>query len=106
MSGEVDLKIVNGDFVFGPDGEPLFIKDAAVVAQDIAHRLREKGVAVGLIGDDSPAPTVLTALKTETEADTRLAPGTVKVTQGSAPGVFEITADTLKGDTVTVTVNG
>ena len=36
-----DLEISDGgDFVFGPDGEPKTIRAAAVVAQDIRHRLK------------------------------------------------------------------
>ena len=103
MADEYDLKIVNGDLDFGPDGEPVYLTGAAAIAQDVKHRLTDKATAVALIGDDEGGLTAVSAIKAEVEEDERIEPGTVVVTN-NGDGSFDLTAKTLTGEPVNVSV--
>ena len=103
MAGENDLKMVNNDLVFSPDGEPLYLTGADVVAQDVATRIRATGLAAELVADDGPPLGAAIAMKIEVEKDDRIQPGTVQVEQLAA-GRFQVTAQTMEGEPITVTV--
>jgi len=99
MADIVDLLIVNGDPVFGLDGEPLLVSGAAAIAQDVRHRVLESGVAPLLIADDE-APS-LRALAQVVEQDTRIRPGTTEIGGPDASGRFAITARLMDGQDLT-----
>ena len=103
MTSFKDLKIVNGDFDFGIDGEPVYLTDTAVIAQDLQIRLMEAGTAAGLVGDDEGGLTVPVAIKAQVEQDARIEPGTVAVID-SGGGIYFVTALTLTGAALTLTL--
>ena len=94
MADEYDLKIVDGDLAFGPDDEPVFVADAAAVAQDVKHRLEESGLTAELVGDDADPQSVLDAIAFEVEEDLRIKPGTAAA-EVTAPGKVSVTAKTM-----------
>lgn len=104
MADVVDLKIVNQDFAFGADGEPLLLTDAEAIAQDVRHRLEESGLLVELVADDAGTASVLRRIAFAVEEDTRIQPGTVEIAS-PAPGTFNVTATTIKGALVETSVS-
>ena len=72
-----DLHIKDNDLVFDALGEPVLIKNEAVVTQDLIHRLRESGVLLELLGELDPVQIELTGLKIIRllEEDNRIEPG-------------------------------
>lgn len=108
MSGELDLEISNNDLAFAASGEPVFITGAAVVAQDIAHRLRESGLPPLLVGEESSQARrdTLARIRAAVESDRRIQPGTSKSIESDSGGSVTITAETLEGATVSTQVAG
>jgi hypothetical protein len=77
-----DLKITNDDLALDSAGNPVFIYDRDVIAQDIRHALRESGVLFGLIGESRPEHRnlVFNKLHRLIENDARVIPGSSVVT--------------------------
>ncbi|WP_321863250.1 DUF2590 family protein [Pseudomonas paraveronii] len=105
MSEYVDLLIVGNDLVLDPSNQPLLIDDRASIAQDIAHMIRDSGLLVTLVAERDPLRQrdCLQQLELRVEADERLVPGTVRILP-QTPGVFLVTANTVKFGDVKVTV--
>lgn len=104
MAGEYDLYLVSGDLAFGPDDEPRFLAGAAAVAQDVKHRLVESGLAAELVADDADPDAALAAIAFAVEEDTRIRPGSARP-EIAAAGQITVTARTLDGAPITVTVS-
>jgi hypothetical protein len=98
-----DLWIVEGDLDFGPDGEPLFLADAHAIAQDVKHRLEERGLTVALVSEDGDPKAAHRRIALEVEEDTRIRPGTASVTAAGG-GAFTTRAATLSGDEIALTL--
>lgn len=105
MSDYIDLLIAGNDLVLDPSHQPLLIDDRASIAQDIAHMIRDSGLLVSLVAERDPLRQrdCLQQLELRVEADHRLVPGTVRVVT-QAPGVYLVTATTVKFGHVKVTV--
>lgn len=109
MSGERDLLIdrpsdeEEPDLAFGPDGEPRLRQDAAVIAQDIKHRLLESGLGPELLADDEDSSAVLARIAFEVEEDQRIRSGSARVERGLF-GSFIVRAETLEGAVIEQTV--
>lgn len=105
MSEYVDLLIAGNDLVLDPSHQPLLVDDRACIAQDIAHMIRDSGLLITLVAERDPLRQRDCRQQMEllVEADERLVPGTVRVVP-QAPGVFLITATTVKFGHVKVTV--
>jgi len=105
MSEYVDLLIASNDLVLDPSHQPLLIDDQACIAQDIAHMIRDSGLLVTLVAERDPLRQRDCRQQMEllVEADERLVPGTVRIVP-QAPGIFLITATTVKFGHVKVTV--
>lgn len=105
MSEYIDLLIVGNDLVLDPSLQPLLIDDRASIAQDIAHMIRESGLLVTLVAerDRLRQRDCLQQIELLVEADERLVPGTARIIQ-EAPGLYLVTATTVKFGQVKVTV--
>jgi len=92
---DIDLSIVDGDFVFNDSLSPEQLDSANVIAQDIKHRILESGLLTKLIGQRNKngiAP-VLTELELEIELDNRLIPGSIQIVS-NLDKTITITANT------------
>lgn len=105
MSEYVDLLIAGNDLVLDPSQQPLLIDDRASIAQDIAHMIRESGLLVTLVAerDSLRQRDGLQQMELLVEADERLVPGTARILP-EAPGLYLVTATTVKFGHVKVTV--
>ncbi|BBM04164.1 DUF2590 family protein [Microbulbifer sp. GL-2] len=78
-----DLLIVNNDIALDSVGVPIGISDRASIAQDIKHMIRESGLLVELVGERQADKWALNLSRLENlvESDTRIQPGTAKLTR-------------------------
>lgn len=93
----VDLWIVDDDIAFDENGAAITLDGRACIAQDAVHAIRESGLLAGLVGerDHEKRQAVYVAVTLLVEADYRLIPGTVKITEDTATvGKLWITAQT------------
>lgn len=84
MSHYTDLLItLAGDFTLDSGDEPVICSDLQSVGQDIRHAVIESGLATQLVAERSPTlrDDILTQIELLVEADERLIPGTIVVTQ-------------------------
>jgi len=83
MSTYIDLLIENDDIATDEAGQPLFITDRDVIAQDINHAIRESGLLSDLIGERNlqRRAMVRKKLRTVVENDSRVTPGTSSITE-------------------------
>ncbi|MCF5721032.1 DUF2590 family protein [Pseudomonas syringae] len=97
MSFYIDLLIVGNDLVLDPSRQPRLIDDRASIAQDIAHMIRESGLLVTLVAerDRYRQRDCIQQMELLVEADERLVPGTVRVTEIS-PGQYLVSAATVE----------
>ena len=98
MSTYIDLKIIDDDLELDTSGNPVFVFDRDVIAQDVRHAIRESGLLFELIGERRPANRKLTynKVKTLVEDDERVIPGSCSITEEDTDAVF-IFADTEFG---------
>ncbi|WP_020411010.1 DUF2590 family protein [Hahella ganghwensis] len=96
MGDYIDLYIVDNDLALDAIGVPQEVDGRASIAQDIKHMIRESGLLVELIGERNGEKVALNLSRIETrvENDTRIKPGTAKVTRTDTE-TFLITAKTL-----------
>lgn len=102
-----DLQIVNDDVALDTAGNPVFIYDRDVIAQDLVHTIRESGVLLPLIGERRAAKRALVYNKVAilVEEDERVTPGSCTVAESDdAINQIEITANTEFGE-ITVSVS-
>ena len=98
---EYELQLVDADLVFGTDGEPLFLDDVEVIAQDVANRGLDSGKTVALVGPEGDGvSSALAAVAFQAEEDERVKPGSAIATQ-AADGSVTVPAETLAGATIT-----
>ena len=98
MSVFVDMKIVDDDLVLDSAGNPVFVYDRDVIAQDLRHAIRESGILYDLIGESrlQNRQLVFNKLQTLVESDRRVLPGTSEVSELS-PGNLLVEAQTEFG---------
>lgn len=103
MSEYVDLLISNNDLVLDLSQQPVMVDDRACIAQDIAHMIRDSGLLVTLVAERSKLRQrdCIQQMELLVEEDERLVPGTALITQ-TEPGLFLVTATTLKFGTIEV----
>jgi hypothetical protein len=91
----IDLNILEGDLSLDDFLSPSQITNADVISQDIKHRLIESGKLPPLIGlrNTDIVNKILTEIELIVEQDTRLVPGTIKITLTDM-GVISVTAKT------------
>lgn len=95
--GDIDLLIVNDDLVLDEIGVPLLVTGRACIVQDILNMIRDKGYLVLMVAERDPhrRAVLLGKIENEIEADTRIRPGTARVTEVTFER-FLITAVSLK----------
>ncbi|WP_299940111.1 DUF2590 family protein [uncultured Microbulbifer sp.] len=78
-----DLLIINNDIALDGIGVPMGISDRPSIAQDIKHMIRESGLLVELVGERQNDQWALNLSRLEklVESDTRIQPGTAKLTR-------------------------
>jgi hypothetical protein len=103
MSDYVDLLISDNDLVLDLSQQPTLVDDRACIAQDIAHMIRDSGLLVTLVAERSTLRQrdCIQQMELLVEDDERLVPGTAQITQVE-PGLFLVTATTLKFGTLEV----
>ncbi|MEH6344998.1 MAG: DUF2590 family protein [Bermanella sp.] len=76
-----DLKILDGDLALDEFGQPIFIFDRDVIAQDLRHAIQESGLLELLIGERSQSQRklIFKKLRILVETDLRIVPGTSQV---------------------------
>jgi uncharacterized protein DUF2590 len=80
MPDIVDLRIENNDFVFGDGGEPLTLEDAAAIAQDMKHRIRESGLVPKLVGArGAENQSILQDIKLVAREEERIKPDSIVI---------------------------
>ncbi|MGB0858367.1 MAG: DUF2590 family protein [Pseudoalteromonas spongiae] len=91
----IDLAVEDNDFVLNDSLDPATLKKAAVIAQDIKHRILESGLLTKLVGlrNKNGIAPILTELELLTEQDNRIKPGTIKVLRND-DGTLSINAQT------------
>jgi hypothetical protein len=92
-----DLLIVGNDIALDAVGVPMGISDRPSIAQDIKHMIRESGLLVELIGERQADKWALNLSRLENlvESDTRIQPGTAKITRLEAETVL-VSAKTVE----------
>ena len=92
-----DLRIEADDLALDVAGEPQRIEGAAVIVQDLRHRLRESGLALALVGQRAAAEraVVLTQIADEVEEDARFVFSATAATETEAGQVW-VTARTTE----------
>ena len=105
MSEYIDLLIQNNDLVLDLSRQPLLIDDRASIAQDIAHMIRDSGLLVTLVAerDRLKQRDCIQQMELLVEDDVRLVPGTARITE-QAPGVYLVTAKTIKFGSIEVSL--
>lgn len=105
MSEYIDLLIEDNDFALDLARQPVPVEDRACIAQDIGHMIRESGLLVTLVAERNRLKQrdCIQQLELLVEADVRLVPGTVLITE-LAPGQYLVTAKTLKFGSIEVTL--
>lgn len=98
MATYTDLLMTADDIATDAAGQPIAIYDRDVIAQDIAHALRESGHLESLIGERSRERRglIFKEMRQLIETDPRVIPGSSNVTE-TTPGNLQITADTEFG---------
>lgn len=99
MEDVFDLKIENGDLVFGPDGEPGFLEGPDAVTQDVTHRVRESGLSVKMVANRGDHAATLRQIEQVAEIDERVEPGSMQ-SEGKN-GNVAITGKTTNGTIIT-----
>ncbi|WP_296592633.1 DUF2590 family protein [Methylophaga sp.] len=97
MADYVDLLITDDDLTLDIAGEPQLIYDRDCITQDIKHLIRDSGLMVEIVGQrsDITVNERMQRLTLMIEEDTRLVPGTIKITRTSL-GLFFVTGTTYK----------
>ncbi len=97
MADYIDLLITDDDLTLDPGGEPQLIYDRDCITQDIKHLIRDSGLMVEIVGQRNQAiiSDRLQRLTLMIEDDTRLVPGTIKITRTDLQTFF-VTATTYK----------
>ncbi len=105
MSEYVDLLIVDNDLALDLSHQPLLVDDRACIAQDIAHMIRDSGLLFVLVAerDRLHQRDCIQRMELLVEDDVRLVPGTARIAQ-QAPGVYLVTAKTLKFGSIEVSL--
>ena len=105
MTKYIDLLIVDDDINLDGATQPVLTSDRASIAQDIKHLIRESGLLVEVLGQRNAEAVQmnLTRIETLIEADSRLVPGTARVTRTDTATVF-ITAKTIEYGHIEVTL--
>lgn len=95
--GDIDLLIVDDDLVLDEIGVPQLVEGRACIVQDILNMIRDTGYLIMLVAERDPhrRAIFLGKIENEIEADTRIRPGTARVTE-LAFDRFLITAVSLK----------
>jgi hypothetical protein len=77
----IDLNIVDRDLSLDDLFSPAQLSNAAVIAQDVKHRILESGLLASLIGlrNKNSIAMILTEIELIVEQDERLVPGTIQV---------------------------
>ncbi len=90
-----DIKITDGDLSLDEFGQPVFIFDRDVIAQDLRHAIQESGLLELLIGERSRSQRALIYKKIRilVESDLRIIPGTCDVETVTTEKTF-ISAET------------
>lgn len=103
MSLYIDLLITNNDLTLDPSNQPLLVEDRASIAQDIGHMIRESGLLVTLVAerDRFRQSDCIQQLELLVEADVRLVPGTVRITE-EEKGRYLLAAKTVEFGSVEV----
>jgi len=98
----IDLNILEGDLSLDSLLAPSQVTNADVISQDIKHRLIESGQLPPLIGlrNTDTVNKILTEIELIVEQDTRLVPGTIKITL-TGTGMISVTAKTRDYGVVT-----
>lgn len=91
-----DLRIVDDDIAMDVGRQPLKLADRASIAQDIAHMIRERGYLTAMIAerDARKRRYYMVLITIAVDDDTRIVPGTAKITE-SAAGELWLTAKTV-----------
>lgn len=92
-----DLLITDDQITLDSFGLPVLISGRASIAQDIKHMIRETGLLVEVIGERHPenVQRKMNQLERHIEDDTRIKPGTAKITRTDVETFF-ITAKTIE----------
>ncbi|MFA0810853.1 DUF2590 family protein [Microbulbifer epialgicus] len=100
-----DLLIINNDIALDSVGVPMGISDRASIAQDIKHMIRESGLLVELVGERQTDKWALNLSRLENlvESDTRIQPGTAKLTRLDKESVL-VSAKTVEYQTIEFTL--
>lgn len=98
MAKYTDILMQGDDIATDDAGQPIYIHDRDVIAQDIGHALRESGLLESLIGERSQQRRAITYKKIRqlVENDTRTVPGSSTVKEAGL-GNLHISADTEFG---------
>lgn len=97
MADYLDL-LISGDAVaLDGFGLPLLIDGRASIAQDIKHMIRETGLLIEMVAERNPEKVKRNMVRIErhVEDDTRIRPGTARVTRVDN-NTFYLTAQTTK----------
>ena len=88
--GDIDLLFENDDFVLDEIGSPVLVTGRACIVQDMKNMVRDKGYLVQMVAqrDKSQRAVLLASIAREVEADARIKPGTVVVSEMAADEIL------------------
>ena len=91
-----DILILDDDIALDDGGFPTHVDGRPSIGQDIKHMIRESQILVGVVAERSAQRRQLARQRVELlcESDTRLVPGTVRVSEQDA-GKWWVQADTV-----------
>jgi|GEM_PF-5327302 len=102
-----DWQIKDGDLVFD-GGDISLITGSAVVAQDIASRLKKRGTIYQLIDVEAEdIPSIINTITLEIEEDRRVKPGTAEVEYyfSGENLIINYSAQLINGETIKGSTN-
>lgn len=76
-----DFEVLDDDFVLDTGGNPTYIYDRDVIAQDMKHKILESGILTGLIGErgDAAKSVAVNRLIIVAESDERVTSGSAEI---------------------------
>lgn len=101
----VDIRVEGGGWQLDDGSQPRTTQDRHSIGQDIQHTIMESGLARKLVGERSPTQRadVMTEIELRVEADLRLVPGTIVLTE-LRPDTIALTAQTYDFGLIEVTL--
>ena len=106
MAKYIDLRMTDDDLEMSGTRQAVLLSDRDSIGQDLKHMIRESGLLVAMVGerDSERRGLLLQKLMTLVEDDTRVVPGTVRVSDDGTLKHWTLRAETYEFGPLSETV--